>query len=102
MGDFVKVTGNSTSKENARKNKKKSKSKTTIIETSDNFDIPTGNVKTITTKSKEKGGRNPKSKTRRVFKSFDSDGNVIQKNVQKIVTRKGRTKKTNYNTKRRA
>jgi|11_taG_2_1085331.scaffolds.fasta_scaffold01318_7 hypothetical protein len=98
MPDFIKSTGTNTTKENPRKKKGKYKSETTITNTSD------GTVQTVTTKSKDvkRKKSNPKSKTRRVFKSFDSDGNVIQKNVQKIVTRNGRTKKTNYNTKRQA
>lgn len=98
MPDFIKSTGTNTTKENPRKKKGKYKSKTTITNTSD------GTVQTVTTKSKDAKRKksNPKLKTRRVFKSFDVNGNVIQKNVQKIVTRNGRTKKTNYKTKRQS
>lgn len=98
MPDFIKIQGTSTTRENPRKKKGKYKSETTITNTSD------GTVQTITTKSKDTKRKksNPKSKTRKVFKSFDVNGNVIQKNVEKIVTRNGRTKKTNYNTKRQA
>lgn len=98
MPDFIKSTGTNTTKENPRKKKGKYKSETTITNTSD------GTVQTVTTKSKDvkRKKSNPKSKTRRVFKSFDVNGNVIQKNVQKIVTRNGRTKTKDYKTKRQS
>ena len=98
MPDFIKSTGTNTTKENPRKKKGKYKSETTITNTSD------GTVQTLMTKSKnvKRKKSNPKSKTRKVFKSFDVNGNVIQKNVEKIVTRHGRTKKTNYTTKRQS